>query len=122
MEDHFDTLLYLVVGIIYLIIKKAKSGDDDEKTVVYKPSEHQTATKTRTNWASTWEDKAPRAPAVRKDLSQIVTKQASLYPAHRTTPQLATQQPPSKHIDRVLRRYSSWKKAVIMVELFHPRD
>jgi hypothetical protein len=121
MKDHFDTLIYLVVGVIYLMIKNAKSGNDDQKTVIDKPFEHPPAPKTRTNWANTWEDKAPKVPAARKNLLQPVTKKESLYPAHRATPQLATQQPPGKKIDRVLRRYSSWKKAVIMVEFFHPR-
>jgi secreted Zn-dependent insulinase-like peptidase len=121
MKDHFDTLIYLVVGVIYLMIKNARSGNDDKKTVVDKPLEYQPAPKTRTNWANTWEDKASKAPAARKNLSQTVTEKASLYATQRTTPQLASQQPPSKKIDRVLRRYSSWKKAVIMIELFHPR-
>jgi hypothetical protein len=121
MKDHFDTLIYLVVGVIYLMINNAKSSNDDKKTEVDKPSEHQPAPTSRTNWTSTWEDKAPKAPAARKILSQTVTKKASLHPVHRTTPQLAPQQPPIRKIDSVLCRYSSWKKAVIMVELFHPR-
>jgi hypothetical protein len=122
MENYFDKqLLYLVVGIIYLIIKNKKSSNGDKKTEVNKPYEHPPAPTTTTNWANTWEDKAPRAPAERTPLSRTITKKTLPHPTHRTTPQPAAQQPPSKKIDRVLHRYGSWKKAVIMVELFHPR-
>jgi hypothetical protein len=120
MEDHFDKLLYLVVGVIYLFLNKSKSSTADKKTVIDKPSEHQPSSTASKNWTHTWEDEAPKAPVVKKTLPQTVVKKMSTYPVHHTTPKLAAQQQPSKKVDRVLRRHSSWKKAIIMVELIQP--
>jgi hypothetical protein len=123
MEDHFDKLLYLVIGVIYLLFfNNAKSDNASKRTEADEPSEHQPAPTANPNWTNTWENKAPRAPVERKTLPRAVTKKASPYPVHRSTSQLATQQlPPSRKIDRVLHRYSGWKKAVIMAELIQPR-
>ncbi len=120
MEDHFDTLLYLIVGIIYLVFNNAKSSNADKKTVIDMPSKHQQAPTAGANWPSTWEGEAHKAPVVKKPLSQTAIKKVSPYPVHHPPLQPTTQQPSGKKIDRVLRRYSGWKKAVIMAELIQP--
>jgi len=120
MEDHFDKLLYLIVGVIYLFLNNSKSSNADKKTMVGTPSEHQPAPTTDKNWPNTWEEKAPKARGIQKPWTQTVVKEMSPSPVRHTIPQLATQQPPSKKTDRVLRRYSNWKKAIIMAELIQP--
>lgn len=120
MEDHFDTLLYLIVGVIYLVFNNAKSSNANKKTVIDTPSKHQQAPTAGTHWPDTWEGEAHKAPVVKNPLAPTDIKKVSPYPIHHTPPQPATQQPSGKKIDRVLRRYSSWKKAVIMAELIQP--
>ena len=122
MEDHFDKLIYLVVGIIYFMLNNSKSDNADDKTVIDQPSECQPAPTSSTKWANTWKHEAKNIPGAGGTLSQTVIKKISPNAIRRTPPQLATQQPSSKKIDRVLRRYGSWKKAIIMAELMQPRS
>jgi len=119
MEDHFDKLLYLVVGIIYFFLNKAKNRDADERPVTDKPSERRPAPTTSTDWADTWRNDAQEAP-VKRPLLQTSIAKVLPSPVHSSTTQPTDQQPRGKKIDRVLRRYSGWKKAMIMGELIQP--
>jgi hypothetical protein len=96
MEDHFDKLFYLVVGVVYLFFNKSKNSNADERTVIDKPFKHQPSSKT---------SKIRKVPP---------------RPMHKTTAHSATQQPHSKKTDRKLRRYGSWQKAIIMGEVIQP--
>jgi hypothetical protein len=106
MEDQFDKLLYLVVGVIYFYLHKAKNRNAEKQTIPDTPSERPSAPTTSTDWENTWGNDAQDAP-VRKPLLQ-------------TTTHPAAQQPHGKKIDSVLRRYGGWKKAMIMRELIQP--
>jgi hypothetical protein len=120
MEDHFDKLFYLVVGVVYLFFNKSKNSNADERTVIDKPFKHQPSSTTSKNWANTWEDEASKAPVVKKSLPQTAIRKVPPRPMHKTTAHSATQQPHSKKTDRKLRRYGSWQKAIIMGEVIQP--
>ena len=118
MEDHFDKLLYLIVGLIYFFLNHARSSDTEKQTIEDRPSGPQTVPTTNTDWSNTWEDKTQKAP-IRKFRPQPITKKKPSLPVHHTT-QLATQKQPGQKINHALRRYSGWKKAIIMSELIRP--
>ena len=120
MEDHFDKLLYLVVGLIYFFLKNSNSRNADKPTVTDKPSGQQPAPVARTNWPDTWVDEAQEEPVVKKPLLQTAIKEVSPHPGHAPTTRLAAPQLTDKKIDRVLRRYGGWQKALIMGELIQP--
>ena len=120
MEDHFDKLLYLVVGVIYFYLHKAKNRNAEKQTIPDTPSERPSAPTTSTDWENTWGNDAQNAP-VKKPLRQTaMAAKRPLLPEHNTATYPAAQQLHGKKIDSVLRRYGGWKKAMIMHELIQP--
>jgi hypothetical protein len=119
MKDHFDTLLYLVVGAVYLYLKKAKNRNAEKQTIPDTPSEPLPAPTTSTDWRDAWRNDTQEA-LVKKPLLQTAIAKRPLPAEHHTTPHPAAQQPHGKKIDRVLRRYGGWKKAIILGELIQP--
>ncbi len=120
MEDHFDKLIYLVVGVIYFVLNKAKNREADKQPVTDKPSERQPAPIATTDWAHTWSNETQETPVKRPLLQTSITKGLP-RPAHSTNAQLAIPKPGGKKIDHVLSRYGSWQKAMMMGELIQPR-
>jgi hypothetical protein len=119
MEDHFDKLLYLVVGVVYFFLNKAKNRDAGEQPMTDHPPKYRPAPAASTDWENTWASDTQEAP-VEKSLLQTSIAKRPLLPEHHTATHPAAQKPQGKKIDRVLRRYGGWKKAVIMGELIQP--
>jgi hypothetical protein len=118
MEDHFYKILSLFVGLIYLFLNNAKNSNTKKQAIESGPSGLQTVPTNNMNSSNTWKDKTQKAP-IRKFRLQPITKKEPSLPVHHTT-QLATQQRSGQKINHVLRRYSGWKKAIIMSELIRP--
>ena len=116
MEDHFNKLLYLVVGVIYFFLKNEKSRNTEKQTVVDRTSGPQPVPAAEANWPNTWDHKTQEAPGGKKSLLQTSIKKVPPHPVHKTT----TQQPRGKKTDRMLRRYGNWQKAIIMGEVIQP--
>ena len=119
MEDHFDKLLYLIVGIVYLFLNKAKNRDDEKRAMPSQPSEHQPASTASVDGPSTWKDGNSKRPG-RQPLFKTSIEKMPPRPVRNAAAQRATQQLPSKKTGRVLRRYSGWRGAMIMSELIQP--
>jgi hypothetical protein len=121
MEDHFDKLLYLIGGIIYLFLNNAKSRHAERQTIENKDSESQPAQVAHTNWPDT-RNREVQETLVKKLPQQPTIAKRKLPSENDTTIHPPTQKPHGKRIDRRLRQYSSWKKAIIMGELLQPRS
>src|SRR3569832_1527025 len=121
MEDYFEKLFYLVLGIIYLLLNKAKNQNSKEETIpdsTLRPRSTPTS-KTNTGWVGTRKNHAratQKTPRVQTPLTQTTIKKRipSLQENNTTFPTF--QHLPEKIIDRVLCRDSTWQKAVIMGE------
>ena len=120
MGDHFETLLYLVVGVIYFLIKNVKSRDVEKETIPHQPSKHQpTLADDGIDRAKTWRNDTQETPLAKPFLRTDVKKVLPRV-VHSTNAQLATHHPPSKKTERLLYRHSGWRKAIIMGELIQP--
>ena len=116
MEDHFENLLYLAVGVVYLVLKNwAGRQPIADKHVKSSPTPA-----TNTNEFNTRKGAPPKALGVKKPLPQH--KMERVVPYHRHIPfaKEITKQPTDKKIDRILRRYNGWKKAIVMREFIKP--
>jgi len=120
MEDYVETLIYLVVGVVYLLIKNSNSRRVDEQQTVDHPSEHSPRPTSSLGPSSTWVEEAQEAPLAKVPLQKIGMESGSPRPRHSSPIARTVQQPTDKKVGRVLRRYSGWKKAVIMGELIQP--
>jgi hypothetical protein len=117
MGDYFDNLIYLVVGIIYLVISNAKNRkEEDKKLVADRPSERLPAPTASTGESGTWRHELQETP-VRKPWLHTSILKVPPRPIHSTTSQPAGRRPSVKKIDRVRYRYGGWKKAIIMGEV-----
>jgi hypothetical protein len=116
MEDYFDNLIYLVVGIIYLVINKTKNRKEDKKLVADRPSEQRPVPAASTGEPGTWRHELQETP-IRKPWLQTSIPKVPPYTIHSTTSQPAGQRPSVKKVDRVRCRYGGWKKAIIMGEV-----
>lgn len=122
MEGHFDKLLYyLIVGVIYLFLNNAKSRHAEKQTVANKDSESQPAPAAHTNWPNTRRSEVQET-LVKKLPRQTTIAKRPLPAEHGTTTHPSAQKPHGKRIDRRLRQYGSWKKAIIMSELLRPHS
>jgi len=120
MEDHFETLLYLVVGVVYFLINNTKSRDVEKETLPHRPSKHQpTLADDSIDGAKTLRNDTQETlvakPLLRTDVKKVLPRAV-----HSTHAQLATQQFPSPKKERLLYRQNGWRKAIIMGELIQP--
>lgn len=122
MEGHFDKLLYLIVGVIYLFLNNAKSRHAEKQTVAKKDAESQPAPAARTNWPDIRNSEVQETLVVKNPSLQTAISKRPLPPEHDTTTHPAAQKPYGKRIYRRLRQYGSWKKAIIMNELLRSRS
>jgi hypothetical protein len=111
----------LIVGVIYLFLNNAKSHHAEKQTVANKDSESQPAPAAHTHWPDTRNREVQETLVVKNPSLQNTIAKRLLPPERDTTIHLAAQKPYGKRIDRRLRQYGSWKKAIIMGELLQPR-
>lgn len=121
MEDYVDKLIYLVVGIVYFLIKNSNDRSVDHQPGEDHPANHPSAPTSSVGPPSTWDREAPQAPLTKVPLQRIGLESGSLHPGHTPPAAQTTQQPTDREISRTLCRYSGWKKAVIMSEIIQPR-
>ena len=122
IEEYVDELIYLVIGSTYFLVKYFNERDvEDQPTAEQPSSEHPLAPTSSVDPCSTWADEAQEASPVNASLQRTNIENKSPHPEHTPPTTQAIQQPASKKVGHVLRRYSGWKKAVIMSELIQPR-
>ena len=123
MEATFiKLLLYLVGGIVYVVFFQEKTRKEASKTPLPPSTE-----------ASNWEEEfvMPRSPVDDWGKAAVITTSAEEEtieeaPTQLDAPLAAAVQPPSSNIrsrpkiERVLGRYSGWKKALVMSEIMRP--
>ncbi len=121
MEDQFDKIFYLVGAIIWYALRKIGSKGYQKPTL-------EEATAAPASTTDSWESQTSKAKALQ------VSHPPTHAPITETAIQAAhpgqnirlpysfsvnqTTQP--KKIDRILSRYSGWKKALVMSEIIHP--
>jgi hypothetical protein len=127
MENHFDKIFYLFGVIIWHVLKKryGKSYQgptvdepvltpeltvEDEEIAMRKIKAPEAVAAPKPNYLLTHASVSPAAtqvapPALRTTISYLSPSQQAIQP---------------KKIDRVLSRYSGWKKAIVISELLHP--
>ena len=129
MQDYFNALFsYLVWGIIlwrlfsvvYKFIKflfepasqhAEQPSAEERPTAPLPPVGRPSTDRAPTTWPA-----APQAtPPTQPGLQAAMTA-----PLQRMTPQPTAQKRPCKQTDRVLSRYSGWKKAMVIRELIQP--
>ena len=111
MDDNFYINLLIIVGTIFFKFysSKTKSRTTKKEIIpnkdpVYRPmptiNTHRQATK----------------------LDNTLAMQKISPPKHHVAVDTTTQYPPLKKVNRILRRYNHWQKAIIMHELIRPYD
>lgn len=120
MEDQFDKVLYLIVGIIYFFLKNSNSRNADTQPVAGKRAKHLPAPTSNTNRPDIWTSEVQEVPIAKKPLLKNKIDEVPPHPGQTPLAKAITQQPTDKKVDRMLRRYSSWKKVMIMSELIRP--
>ncbi len=123
MEDNSSKLLYLVVAGIYYVVKyvvkNATSSTTEEWATTDEPVEPPSQPVPRENWANTWEEKVRKPPTPAPYL-HTPKAMAMARPIAQTMAKPTLQQTSPPKAERLLRRYSGWKKAIIMHEIIQP--
>lgn len=118
MEDHLDTLLYLLIGILYAIFSASKKFITEES-----PGERLPPSTPAPAWQDDWDEEveivAPtQEEAVQAPLAPPILHAQAIPSIPSQDKPLAVSKQPS--IERFLSRYKGWKRAVIISELLRP--
>lgn len=104
--DHLDKIVLIIAGIVWVsrYVDWVFRGDAEERPAQEVPA-----------WGATQEKPAttPYPQATPPALSPV-------YPQPHSTPKAAAQQQSQPTKDRVLSRYSGWKRAIVMQEIMRP--
>mmetsp|Transcript_17247 Transcript_17247/g.40010 ORF Transcript_17247/g.40010 Transcript_17247/m.40010 type:complete len:123 (+) Transcript_17247:1441-1809(+) len=120
MEDPSNILYYLVIGVIYLLVKRYNIFHADDQPETEKPAGQYPVPEIRnTERSKTWEN-ALQEESMKRPLHQYTTKEMTPHIVQKTKIRPAKKQTPNKKIDQMLGRYKRWQKAVIMSELMQP--
>jgi len=121
MDDRFNMLLYLIIGVIYFFLKRENGHSADQQPADDKHTERQeSAPVASTDQSSAWASEARRVPVAKKPLLRDKIERKLLHPGPLRLTKERTKHPTDKKVDRVLRRYDGWKKAIVMGELIRP--
>ena len=118
MEDHLDKILYLIIGIAYMIFSKSKNRNTEQPPEADMPEDLLPPAAPATDWIDAGEQAVQEAPATTL-YPQATRTKASPTPVH-PKPHNTSQKQPQPQIKRLLSQYSGWKKAMIMHELIRP--
>ena len=118
MEDHLKTILYLVGGVIYFLLTNTRGRKAEQPPAEDMPEDLLPPAAPAPDWVDAGEQAVQEAPATTLYPQATGTK-ASPTPVH-PKPHNTPQKQPQPKIERVLSRYSGWKKAMIMHELLRP--
>ena len=116
MEDHLDTILYLVIGIFYVIFSNSKKYVTEGM-----PEEGLPPSPGGPVWEGDWDEASDIT--VRNQEEVVQATPASFLRTQATdTPTSVKSEPASKtsSTKRILSRYTGWKKAMIMSEILRP--
>ena len=119
MEEYFDKLLYLVVGIIYFALTNVKKQNTEERPATNTPSVPPATPAARTDRVDMQGNQIQYVPQS-APLPQTSIAKTPLCLAHSTSTQSSIQQRPGKKTERIFHQYRGWKKAIIMSELIQP--
>ena len=114
MEDGLDKLFYLLISIIYAIFSYSKKQARKEPPEVSLPPDT-----TVPNWKDDWDEEvAMTTPAWEEAIQETPA------PIHHPPTVPVQPRPPAARrqpkTERVLGRYSGWKKAAVMSEIMRP--
>ena len=123
MEDSFFKILCLI--IIYAvpaILRHLKKLNTEAQPAEARPEDFPPPLASAPDWGDAWEEAAQEAPAntLYQPAPTPPTAASPVDPKLHSTPQATSQKQVQPKIDRVLHRYSGWKKAIIMHELIRP--
>ena len=111
MEDHFDKILYLIIGILYIIFSHSNKHAPEEQ-----PIEEAEDTLPPLPSASDWGDRWDQR---RETTTPVWDKKIEIAPAPNLQPKPALPLKPATTTRR-LNRYNGWKKAIVMSEILRP--
>lgn len=113
MEEHLDKIVYLIIAFVYTIFSHGRKRDTAVPPA--KDGAEDLLPPSVPAWGATQEKPAttPYPQATPPALSPV-------YPQPHSTPKAAAQQQSQPTKDRVLSRYSGWKRAIVMQEIMRP--
>lgn len=111
MEDRFDKIFYLVISIIYMVFSYIKKNAPKEQPTAQMTQDTLPPLPAALDWESPWKEVLQKTPAPARYTQQPI-------PSTNISRQPVTHQQPK--IERVLNRYTSLKKAIVMSEIIRP--
>ena len=123
MEDFFVKIFFLIIiSAVPAILRHLKKLDTEEQPAEDRPEDFLPPSASEPNWGDAGEEAAQEVPpnTLYPQATTTPTASSPVHPKLHSTPQAASQKTVQPKIDRVLRRYSGWKKAIIMHELIRP--
>ena len=111
--ENLGGFIYLILGIIFLIANKSSSTQSAEPEHNQPlPDFAETYGEPGPNWDDAIDDYMATSPQLAENTFQTIAPQLSPLPPSDVR---------KTKIDQRLKRYTGWKKALVMSELLHPR-
>lgn len=126
MKNSFDTIWYLIVGIIYFFLSRAKNSTSEQEAAPNTPPNYHPTPSPYTDAANRQArhtTEVQKVPYIRESLVEPMTMQKPLLHKRNTTIESVRQRlSKEQRVSYVLRRYSHWQRAMIMGELLQRYD